>query len=206
MLILGSPRFVSRQAIPFTEGQKFPAKHGQDGWNRQSSEVQMPLILLLFFTFLGNSVGRTQMFAETVAMPQTIKFEVGTPPDSAMLSPIVDVYTKAFADIGYKFEVKHYPSERGLHLLKNKSVDGTLGRLTGLNKLAGFENLRVLGEPIVFLDVTLFCRATPDSIMAKDGSKKLLLATRRGNMLASRFAKNVVLRGVPGVGSTAVYR
>lgn len=72
---------------------------------------------------------------------------------------LMQVYTEAFAALGYEFSMVSPPARRGIAMLDAGTVDGDCGRTGRFIEIVGTDNLVIVEEPIFRIDTTVWTNA-----------------------------------------------
>ncbi len=129
--------------------------------------MSMRSLLLLFSILSSEAFGG-----------KVLHLESAVPINSRLAESIMETLNEALEPLNYRATALHYPSKRGLELLRNRGVDGSLGRSINLKDFRGFDGIIRIEVPVAVLTASLWCRDDPKNIVQQQ--KKLKIAYRGG--------------------------
>jgi hypothetical protein len=93
-----------------------------------------------------------------------------------------------FREFGFRLSADHYPARRGLEELKNKRVDGTLGRVNDLVRAHGLKDYVRIDVPLLYTTLALWCNKDVKGMKSLEQPRLVYL---RNSTLAQRLATQI---------------
>lgn len=99
------------------------------------------------------------------------------------------IIQEAYAKLGHTIKVKEYPALRSIMLANNGTVDGELGRISGID--SSYSNLEMIPIPISVLNGVVFSRKLDVSIKGWESLGKNKIGILRGIVFSEFLAKGM---------------
>jgi ABC-type amino acid transport substrate-binding protein len=150
----------------------------------------------LQFCFLASLCWyETWLQAEEAAVPlqNVVHFDMVFRKDTDPGQRLVQTFSRAFSQFGFRFSAEHYPARRGIEELKYKRVDGTLGRVDDLASVHGLKDYVRLEVPLLYTTLALWCNKDVRTMKSLMHPRVVYL---RNSTLAHRLAKRIEDRSV----------
>ncbi|WP_141732668.1 hypothetical protein [Oligoflexus tunisiensis] len=117
-----------------------------------------------------------------------VHFDIAFRKDSDAALRLISTFEGVFRPMGMQVVVEYFPWRRGIEELKNKRLDGSIGRVDDLVTLHGVQDYVRLDVPLLYATLALWCNKDARRMKAL---KQPRVAYLESSMLASRVVQHI---------------